>query len=73
MAKKLRYHSYLLRIWPTPNRSRPVWRASLESTSDGARLGFATLEDLFAYLRQQAGGAGAGDASTCDPASRMEQ
>ena len=60
------YYSYLLRLWressagdtgpELPESSEPgewVWRASLESPQAGERQGFANLEDLFAFLRQQ--------------------
>jgi hypothetical protein len=60
------YHSYLLRLWresgageagrgaaESPEPGEWVWRASLESPQAGERQGFANLEDLFAFLRQQ--------------------
>jgi hypothetical protein len=60
------YHSYLLRLWressareagdgpaASPEQGAEVWRASLESPQAGERQGFANLEDLFAFLRQQ--------------------
>lgn len=42
--------SYLLRLWQTG--SKPTWRASLESLT-GERRGFASLEELFAFLKTQ--------------------
>jgi hypothetical protein len=44
------YHAGLLRLW----RDGPggPWRASLQDAESGARIGFADLERLFAYLRQ---------------------
>ncbi|MBN1219857.1 MAG: hypothetical protein JXM69_13090 [Anaerolineae bacterium] len=45
-----RYLSYLLRLWQTDNK--PTWRASLESLT-GERQGFASLEELFDYLKTQ--------------------
>jgi hypothetical protein len=30
-----------------------VWRATVESSLTGERLGFATLDDLFSFLRKQ--------------------
>jgi hypothetical protein len=60
------YQSYLLRLWresgageagrgpaESPASQEGVWRASLESPQAGERQGFASLEDLFAFLRQQ--------------------
>ena len=38
--------SYLMRLW----RSDGQWRASLEIPRTGKRIGFANLEQLFAYL-----------------------
>jgi hypothetical protein len=63
------YFSYLLRLWreddgemlhqvdeaPDHTESRPIWLASLESSLTGQRQGFASLEDLFAFLRRQTG------------------
>jgi len=48
-----RYLSYLLRLWQTQSEGRWVWRASLESAHEHRRLGFADLEALFDYLREQ--------------------
>jgi hypothetical protein len=44
------YHAGLLRLW----RDGPggPWRASLQDAESGERLGFANLEQLFAYLRR---------------------
>jgi hypothetical protein len=42
------YRSYLLRLWRTP----PAWHASLDDPHTGKRLGFASLEQLFAYLME---------------------
>ncbi len=60
------YHSYLLRLWressdgeastgpaESPESREWVWRASLESPQAGERKGFANMEELFAFLRQQ--------------------
>jgi hypothetical protein len=60
MAKLYRsqhYRSYLLRFW-LEYRENPklpgVWRYSLEDPHTGEKLGFASLELLTAFLRQQA-------------------
>lgn len=54
MSKEQRpYLSYLLRLWQTRRAGELVWRASLENPHTGERRGFATLEALFAFLRQQ--------------------
>jgi hypothetical protein len=46
------YHAGLLRLW----RDGPggPWRASLQDAESGERIGFADLEQLFAYLRRLA-------------------
>jgi hypothetical protein len=49
------YQSYLLRLWRTSNRGKPIWRASLESAQTGERHSFADLESLFIFLVQQTG------------------
>lgn len=54
-----RYLSYLLRLWQESGGSSdpvgdpPLWRASLESPQIGARLGFASLVDLFSFLEEE--------------------
>ena len=50
-----RYLSYLLRLWQESAGDPPLWRASLESPRTGARRGFASLEDLFAFLERETG------------------
>jgi hypothetical protein len=58
--KQGRYLSYLLRLWQESagdlrDGEPPLWRASLERPQDGERLGFANLEDLFAFLERETG------------------
>lgn len=62
MAKKQPdYLSYLLRLWRVSGEGsrrregKAVWRASLESSRTGERRGFASLDDLFDFLREQTG------------------
>lgn len=62
-GQKRRYTSYLLRLWPAADKSDLVWRASLESSGTGERWGFASLDELFAFLRQQTAGASDSSAS----------
>jgi hypothetical protein len=66
------YQSYLLRLWQESAgepaavelvdcdepRALPLWRASLESPGTGERHGFASLEDLYAYLDKKTGSLG---------------
>jgi len=49
------YISYLLRVWQTSSEGKAAWRASLESPHTGERIGFASLDKLCAFLRQQTG------------------
>jgi len=51
--EQLNYASYLLRLWRREEDGQLVWRASLESTGDGQRLNFASLEALIAFLETQ--------------------
>jgi len=55
---------YLLHLWqersPQPG-SPEVWRISLEGPHTGQRRGFADLEGLFGFLREQLGGGRAGE------------
>lgn len=46
------YRSYLLRLWRTETLDA-CWRASLEDPRTSLRIGFATMEELFAYLMEQ--------------------
>lgn len=42
--------SFLLRLWSVDQSRTVDWRASLEIPETGQRIGFASLEQLFAYL-----------------------
>jgi len=50
-----KYRSYLLRLW-CADTVDPCWRASLEDPQTGERVGFASLEQLFAFLMEQVEG-----------------
>jgi hypothetical protein len=53
------YVSYLLRMWQdcsdegSPPLQEVLWRASLQSPHTGEQIGFADLDNLFAYLKAQ--------------------
>ncbi len=54
------YVSYLVRLWREGGdegvhrgEEKGVWRASVESSLNGERVGFASLEELFEFLRRQ--------------------
>ena len=53
--RQTRYLSYLLRLWQDNGDDRPIWRASLQSSLREERQGFASLDELFAFLRRQIG------------------
>jgi hypothetical protein len=61
------YLSYLLRLWRENDSEgahgveTSVWRASLERPQAGERQGFASLEDLFAFLKKET--------ESCSPSS----
>jgi hypothetical protein len=44
---------YLLRLWRAEPHAE-CWRAVLQDPRTGQRIGFATLEQLFAFLMEQA-------------------
>jgi hypothetical protein len=48
-----RYLAYLLRLWQVRDNDELLWRASLEDPHTGERRGFASLEMLVAFLREQ--------------------
>jgi hypothetical protein len=55
MAEERRqYRAYLLRLWWASHNGQAGWRASLEEPHTGVRHGFATLDQLFAFLKEQA-------------------
>ena len=45
-----KYISFLLRIWSDKEGMRSIWRASLENTQTGEKVGFATPKLLLDYL-----------------------
>ena len=47
--------SYLLRLWRVGDVEGPTWRASLKIVHNGEKVGFASLEDLFHFLRNETG------------------
>jgi hypothetical protein len=48
------YLAYLLRLWQAKAEEETTWRASLESSLTGQRQGFASLDELFEFLRREA-------------------
>ena len=50
-----RYMAYLVRLWQVNGEGQPAWRASIEDPHTGERRGFASLESLFAFLKEQIG------------------
>ncbi len=47
------YHAYLLRLWCTEPTGTGCWCASLEDPHTGELIGFAGLEELFAFLMEE--------------------
>lgn len=50
-----RYLAYMLRLWQVKGEGKLLWRASLEDVRTGERRGFASLEELLTYLREETG------------------
>ncbi len=42
--------SFIVRLWRGGQSETPVWRAAIEIPETGKRIGFAGLEQLFAFL-----------------------
>jgi hypothetical protein len=61
------YSSYLLRLWRVEDAARPMWRASLKSVHSGEQMGFASLEDLFHFLRTRTGTVWSADGDRQEP------
>ena len=71
MSKEKRsYKSFLLRLWQAESKGDLVWRASLESSGTEERWGFAGLDELIAFLRQQS--AGTSDSSAAKGEARRQ-
>jgi hypothetical protein len=56
MVEQPGYLAYMLRMWRVEAEDGPAWRASLESPHTGERVGFGSLEALFAFLVEKTGG-----------------
>jgi len=52
-SEQRQYFAYLLRVWQVSSAGQVNWRASLEDSETGARLGFADLHALCAYLNKR--------------------
>jgi hypothetical protein len=61
------YSSYLLRLWQVEDAGGSVWRASLKSAHSGEQVGFASLQDLFRFLRTQTGTMASADGDRQEP------
>jgi len=64
-----RYRAYLLRLWWADHNGQDGWRASLEEPHTGTRHGFATLEQLLAFLNEQTRSSPNGDDTLSDDQS----
>ena len=64
-----RYLAYMLRLWQVRDNDEMSWRASLEDAHTGARRGFASLQMLVAFLREQTR---ADDAQTSEASTTLE-
>ncbi len=53
MTKPKPEQVYLIHIWAVEEGGKLVWRASLESVWSGERQVFASLEDLFSFIKIQ--------------------
>ena len=47
------YHSYLLRLWQEATGKESSWRFVLVNLAEGEQRGFASLERLVAFLKEQ--------------------
>ncbi len=55
-AERSDYVAYLLRLWRSETDGEAVWRASIESPTTGERRGFANIDQLFEFLREETRG-----------------
>ena len=56
MGEQPGYLAYMLRMWRVDTGRGHVWHASLESPHTGERVGFGSLEALFAFLTEKTEG-----------------
>lgn len=65
VVERKSYLVYLLRLWQAGQQSGTTWRARLEDAHTGEARGFASLEELYDFLRKQVEGfnQGVGDRS----------
>ena len=61
------YLSYLLRLWQVEDGERPMWRASLKGVHNRQQVGFASLQDLFRFLRTRTGTIASADGDRQEP------
>ena len=57
--KPPRYHTFLLTLWEERNQDLAesgVWRFRLQSPRTGKQHGFATLEELMVFLKEETRG-----------------
>ena len=54
-ADEIVYYAFLVRIWRSGTGLESHWHASLEDTHTSERLGFASLDMLFAYVQERIG------------------
>ncbi|NLG28352.1 MAG: hypothetical protein GX557_10600 [Chloroflexi bacterium] len=59
------YRAYLLRLWRVEEAGCPNWRASIEEVRTRERHGFANLDALLAWLREEATRAAGGAEPAC--------
>ncbi len=64
-----RYLSFLLRLWQVGSAKEPAWRASLECAQTRERYGFADLDALFEFLKDETEGCTRLETSTPAPQS----
>lgn len=50
--KPARSRSYILRLWRADEPPAAEWHASLEDPTTQERFGFASLEQMFAFLME---------------------
>ena len=62
MAPSIQYASFLIRLWREEGADlveRPVdWQSEVEHIQTGERWSFGTLDELLAFLRDEAGDGG---------------
>ncbi|MBN1993074.1 MAG: hypothetical protein JW953_10250 [Anaerolineae bacterium] len=68
-----KYHSYLIRLWQESAGEKSSWRFVLVNLTRNEQRGFASLERLVTFLKEQMAEISASDQPHSDEAKNIKQ